>query len=50
MRRATTARLLELAGDLSERDIAITETVGRLRLLSGEQACRLYYAGSRPCY
>ncbi|HEY2142374.1 MAG TPA: replication-relaxation family protein [Solirubrobacteraceae bacterium] len=46
MRRATTARLTELAGELSERDIAITKTVGRLRLLSGEQVRRLYFAES----
>jgi hypothetical protein len=46
MKRAAAARLLELASDLSERDRAIIETVGRLRLVGGDQARRLCFAGS----
>ena len=46
MRRATTTRLVALAGELSTRDQEITETVGRLRLVSGDQIRRLYFAGS----
>jgi hypothetical protein len=49
VRRATTVRLLELADELSQRDRAISETVGRLRLLSGSQIERLYFAdGATP--
>jgi hypothetical protein len=44
MKRLTQARLLALAGELSERERAITEAVVRLRLLSGKQAERLYFA------
>ncbi|MGA2454249.1 MAG: replication-relaxation family protein [Solirubrobacteraceae bacterium] len=46
MKRATTVRLLELAGELSARDQEITETAGTLRLVSGDQIRRLYFAGS----
>jgi Replication-relaxation len=46
IRRAAAARLLALAGELSARDREITEAVGRLRLLSGEQVRRLYFTGS----
>jgi hypothetical protein len=45
MRRMTQARLLVVAGQLSERDRAITQAVARLRLLSGKQAERLFFAG-----
>jgi hypothetical protein len=46
VKRTTTVRLLELAGELSVRDQEITETAGKLRLVSGEQVRRLYFAGS----
>lgn len=49
MRRATRARLVELADELSVRDRQITETIGRLKLLSGSQVQRLYFAdGPNP--
>ena len=49
MRRATRARLVELADELSVRDRHIIETVGRLKLLSGAQIERLYFAdGPNP--
>jgi hypothetical protein len=38
-------RLVELADELSVRDRQITETVGWLRLLSGAQVERLFFAG-----
>jgi hypothetical protein len=42
-------RLVELADELSLRDRQITETVGRLRLLSGAQAEQLFFAdGPNP--
>jgi hypothetical protein len=44
MKRLTSTRLLALAGELSERERAITEAVVRLRLLSGKQAERLFFA------
>lgn len=37
-------RLMELAGELSEREQAITQTVVKLRLVSGRQIERLYFA------
>jgi len=49
VRRATTTRLVELADELSARDRQISETVGRLKLLSGSQVERLYFAeGASP--
>jgi hypothetical protein len=44
VRRATRGRLVELADELSARDRQIIETVGRLKLLSGSQAERLFFA------
>jgi hypothetical protein len=44
MKRLTQARLLALAGELSERERWITEVVVQLRLLSGKQAERLFFA------
>jgi hypothetical protein len=42
-------RLVELADELSVRDRQITDTVGRLRLLSGAQVERLFFAdGPNP--
>jgi hypothetical protein len=42
--RLSAARLVELGGELSERDRAITETTARLRLVSGKQLERLFFA------
>jgi hypothetical protein len=44
MKRLSAARLVELAGELSERDRAMTETVARLRLVSGKQLEVLFFA------
>jgi hypothetical protein len=44
MKRLTSSRLLALAGELSERERAITEAVVQLRLLSGKQLERLFFA------
>jgi Replication-relaxation len=46
VRRLSTQRLVELAGDLSERERSIIETVVRLRLVSGPQVERLYFAAT----
>jgi Replication-relaxation len=42
--RLSEARLVALAGELSERDRQITETVARMRLVSGRQLERLFFA------
>jgi hypothetical protein len=42
--RLSAGRLVELADELSARDRAITETVARLRLVSGKQLERLHFA------
>jgi len=44
--RLSQARLLTLAGELSERDRQIIETVMRLRLVSGTQLERLFFAAT----
>jgi hypothetical protein len=44
MTRLSTVRLTELAGELSDRERAITETAVRLRLLSSTQVERLFFA------
>jgi hypothetical protein len=44
--RLSTVRLAELAGQLSERERAITETTVRLRLLSSTQVERLFFAAT----
>lgn len=44
MTRLSSGALVELAGVLSERDRGITETAVRLRLVSGKQWERLYFA------
>lgn len=46
MKRLSTARLTELASELSEREQAITETVVKLRLVNGRQIERLYFAAT----
>jgi hypothetical protein len=43
-RRLSQARLVELADALSERDRQVIETVARLRLVSGKQLERLFFA------
>lgn len=43
-RRMTGARVAEIARDLSERDKAILEDVGRVRVLTGRQVERLHFA------
>lgn len=45
MRRTTNAVLMDLAADLSSRDREITETVGRLRLITAAQLQRLFFTG-----
>jgi len=44
--RLSALHLERLAGELSERDRIITETVARLRLVSGTQLERLYFAAT----
>ena len=44
MTRISSSRLVELANELSGREREITQTVERLRLLSGKQVERLYFA------
>src|SRR5690348_2816732 len=44
MRRLSTARLLQLGAELSERDRELTQTVGELRLASHDQLARLLAA------
>ena len=39
----TPSRLAELEGGLSKRDRAVLQTVGRLRLVTGDQLSRLHY-------
>jgi hypothetical protein len=46
VKRLSTVRLSELAGELSDRERAITETVVRLRLLSSTQVERLFFAAT----
>jgi hypothetical protein len=47
VKRLSAHGLVELAGELSERDRAVVETVGRLRLVSGRQLERLLFTGGR---
>jgi len=42
VKRLSASRLVELAGELSQRDREITETTGKLRLVSGKQIERLF--------
>lgn len=44
-RRVTGARVNEIARELSERDRAILDDVGRVRVLTGRQVERLHFAG-----
>jgi hypothetical protein len=44
--RLSALRLMELAGELSKRERTITETVARLRLVSGTQLERLFFAST----
>ncbi|HWY18458.1 MAG TPA: replication-relaxation family protein [Solirubrobacteraceae bacterium] len=44
MSRLSAGRLVELAGELSARDRAITKTAARLRLVSGKQLESLHFA------
>jgi hypothetical protein len=44
MTRISSSRLVDLANELSGREREITQTVERLRLLSGKQLERLYFA------
>lgn len=48
VKRLSADRLVELAGELSERDRAVVETVGRLRLVSGCQLERLHFTAGNP--
>lgn len=47
-RYLTAARALELAGQLTPRDLAITQTVSSLRCVSGSQLQRIHVPGGTP--
>jgi hypothetical protein len=47
-RYLTNDRLRELAGSLSERDLALIREIAALRFLSGTQAARLCFTAQEP--